>query len=187
MFFKCLISLETVQNFNSCQILSHFLLLNGDWTNKKLNFEMNNIEVEVETNLDEVIIFKIIEKIIPEMGDDIEQISFFASEILRNLQDALTSKDKLNEILGEHLINNGFAENFDKSADLCEDIFELLKNPPQEDLQELQEDFEDGICVLCEREMALTFHHLIPRMTHKKMMKKGLTKNELNVGIMVLK
>jgi hypothetical protein len=148
---------------------------------------MNNTEEEVETNLDEVIIFKIIEKIIPEMGEDLEQISFFASEILRNLQVALTSKDKLNEILGEHLINNGFAETFDKSEDLCEDIFELLKNPPQEDLQELQEEFEDGVCVLCEREMALTFHHLIPRMTHKKMMKKGLTKTELNVGIMVLK
>ena len=138
-----------------------------------------------QIQLDEVIIFKIVEKIIPEMSDDLEQLSFFSTEIYRNLEECLTSKDNLNSIIGEHLINNGFSENLDKSLDVCEEIFELLNNPPAEDLKELEEEFEDGNCVLCSRDMPLTFHHLIPRATHKKMVKKGFDKTELNNGIMV--
>lgn len=41
-----------------------------------------------------------------------------------------------------------------------------------------------GTCALCEREeIALTFHHLIPRTLHsKKWYKKHYTEEELNVG-----
>lgn len=38
-----------------------------------------------------------------------------------------------------------------------------------------------GLCSMCERSMPLTFHHLIPKKTHKKMMKRfGYTKEELH-------
>lgn len=43
-----------------------------------------------------------------------------------------------------------------------------------------------GPCTLCEREIALTFHHLIPRKLHKrKRFAKQYSKDELNTGIMV--
>eukprot|EP01080_Neovahlkampfia_damariscottae_P003296 gene3296-5737_t len=143
------------------------------------------MNTEEQPLLDEVVIFKIIEKIIPEMSDDLEQLSFFSSEIHQNLEISLTSKDHLNGIIGEHLVNNGFSESLDKSLDLCEDILEMLNNPSEEDVKELEEELEDGNCVLCGRDMALTFHHLIPRMTHKKMLKKGFNKTDLNRGIMI--
>ncbi|RIB16849.1 hypothetical protein C2G38_1911280, partial [Gigaspora rosea] len=38
---------------------------------------------------------------------------------------------------------------------------------------------EPGTCELCHRRMPLTFHHLIPRAVHKRVIKKGLfTKDE---------
>ena len=41
-----------------------------------------------------------------------------------------------------------------------------------------------GTCCLCGRETDLTFHHLIPRMVHRrKHFKKHFTKEELNTGI----
>ena len=41
-----------------------------------------------------------------------------------------------------------------------------------------------GTCELCGRERELTFHHLIPRTTHRnKWFKKNFTRDELNRGI----
>eukprot|EP00288_Rhodomonas_lens_P018142 CAMPEP_0177713000 /NCGR_PEP_ID=MMETSP0484_2-20121128/12700_1 /TAXON_ID=354590 /ORGANISM="Rhodomonas lens, Strain RHODO" /LENGTH=268 /DNA_ID=CAMNT_0019224849 /DNA_START=87 /DNA_END=893 /DNA_ORIENTATION=- len=41
-----------------------------------------------------------------------------------------------------------------------------------------------GVCPFCEREMPLTFHHLIPKCTHKTMKKKlGLGPKALNNGV----
>lgn len=38
-------------------------------------------------------------------------------------------------------------------------------------------------CQVCERQVKLTRHHLIPRQTHKAMLKKGITKETLNQTI----
>lgn len=47
-------------------------------------------------------------------------------------------------------------------------------------------DVEDGCCLICEREMNLTRHHLIPRETHKQMAKKlGLEADQLNRTISI--
>lgn len=41
-----------------------------------------------------------------------------------------------------------------------------------------------GLCPLCKRELALTFHHLIPKKMHRRChFKKHYTKIELAVGI----
>lgn len=42
-----------------------------------------------------------------------------------------------------------------------------------------EEEGEPGECPICRREMPLTFHHLIPKSTHRKMLKVGYTKIEL--------
>lgn len=45
---------------------------------------------------------------------------------------------------------------------------------------------EDGCCLICEREMKLTRHHLIPRELHNQVMKKkGYTKEFLNTTISI--
>lgn len=43
-----------------------------------------------------------------------------------------------------------------------------------------------GRCCTCDRETALTFHHLIPRKMHRRThFKKHFTKDELQAGVMV--
>ena len=45
---------------------------------------------------------------------------------------------------------------------------------------------EDGCCVMCEREMKLTRHHLIPRMKHRKFLKRQqYSKEHLNKVILI--
>ncbi|KAG7386024.1 hypothetical protein PHYPSEUDO_000879 [Phytophthora pseudosyringae] len=50
-----------------------------------------------------------------------------------------------------------------------------------------REDADDmtGLCGMCERAMNLTAHHVIPRVTHSKYLRKGFTKEFLNTCIMI--
>lgn len=41
------------------------------------------------------------------------------------------------------------------------------------------------VCAMCERPMNLTAHHVIPRVTHAKYLKKGYTREFLNTCIMI--
>uniref|UniRef100_A0A7S1U0G4 HNH domain-containing protein n=1 Tax=Phaeomonas parva TaxID=124430 RepID=A0A7S1U0G4_9STRA len=47
------------------------------------------------------------------------------------------------------------------------------------------EELGEGECELCEREMPLTAHHLMPRETHRKYRKKGLSQEFLNTCTMI--
>lgn len=47
------------------------------------------------------------------------------------------------------------------------------------------EDGGDGVCGMCKREAPLTRHHLIPRETHTKYRKKGLTTEFLNTCALI--
>jgi hypothetical protein len=51
-----------------------------------------------------------------------------------------------------------------------EDIFEEKFAVVEE---EYEEQYDDRCCALCDREMKVTRHHLIPKETHSKMLKKG--------------
>ncbi|CAI5711387.1 unnamed protein product [Peronospora farinosa] len=50
-----------------------------------------------------------------------------------------------------------------------------------------REEMEDmtGLCEMCERPLNLTAHHVIPRVTHSKYLRKGYTKEFLNTCIMI--
>ncbi|ORZ41685.1 hypothetical protein BCR44DRAFT_39274 [Catenaria anguillulae PL171] len=70
---------------------------------------------------------------------------------------------------------------------LADDLWSALQTPDSFSFPDDQDDNEDqgyppGHCELCTRgPMRLTFHHLIPRKTHAKMLKKGLfTKDEMH-------
>ena len=51
----------------------------------------------------------------------------------------------------------------------------------QEESDEEEEDTPPGCCELCKRFMPLTFHHLVPKSTHKLVVKRKLfSKDEVN-------
>lgn len=124
--------------------------------------------------------------------DDPESIQFIADEIFTNKQTALVSAEQLESVIGQHLINFGFAQE-EEVAKICSILYNDLEDAPPEPVEEDDEeehnsdkDYDDGTCLLCERDMPLTFHHLIPRTTHKKMMKReNMDKKALNKGIMI--
>ena len=70
---------------------------------------------------------------------------------------------------------------FDMKQDIWKERFEK-KDSLDEDNDEM---IECGECLLCERNVKLTRHHLIPRETHKNMLKKGKTRDLLNKTIPV--
>jgi len=61
------------------------------------------------------------------------------------------------------------------------------RNKPQDNtVASTNRRIKHGTCALCERTIALTFHHLIPRKLHKrKRFAKSYTRDELNAGIMI--
>lgn len=125
---------------------------------------------------------------------DPESINFLADEIFANKETALVSAEQLQGVIGQELINVGAAQEEQEIVKLCAILYNDLQDAPPEPTEEevdetgynSDKDYDDGTCVLCERDMPLTFHHLIPRTTHKKLAKRTmLDKKALNVGIMV--
>mmetsp|Transcript_108211 Transcript_108211/g.248131 ORF Transcript_108211/g.248131 Transcript_108211/m.248131 type:complete len:199 (+) Transcript_108211:50-646(+) len=66
--------------------------------------------------------------------------------------------------------------------DFCEDVFIAARPILDEGKEEEYNGFddEDGLCEMCEREMPLTRHHLIPREEHKRYKKLGYSSETLN-------
>ena len=72
----------------------------------------------------------------------------------------------------------------------CDDAKTLLEDIWAEKFGEMQttsspdeDDFLINSCEICCREVRLTRHHVIPRETHKSMLKKGITKEHLDMTI----
>jgi len=140
--------------------------------------------------------------------DDEDWAAFITEEIIRN-QDILATSDKLFDIIAEHLVD--IAATSKEQHELCHKIFHFLKknkmlNPDfiqsssEEEKEEVIDDFskindtaddedsfvEEGCCLMCERKMLLTFHHVIPKEVHEWYKKHhGMTKNQLHQGIMI--
>ncbi len=129
------------------------------------------------------------------LQEDEETALFLSKEIVDNLPSSLLSKQNMYSLLQDHLLNFNLATSTKEALRLCETLVEECNdssNFEQEETEEEEEEYnsdkeyEDGTCLLCGRDMPLTFHHLIPRTTHKKLLKRNLyTPKELNHGIMV--
>ena len=151
-------------------------------TDRLKDGEADNEDAEVEN-------IAFIEDTIEELAREIYQ------NIVTGRSSMLTSVQSLVNALGEQLTDNGCCREDDEQdvQFVCQLIFEelthLSENNDEDDDEDgynSDRDYGEGECVLCERDMPLTFHHLIPRTTHKKMLKRTqLTKKELNQGIMV--
>lgn len=99
--------------------------------------------------------------------------SFFSSHSkLKENAGSLTSHHKLHEVIGGHLSSVALTDSQgDRSLLQCKFIYERLVEElekgglQEEEIIEEEDGVEvgPGICVMCERTMPLTKHHLIPR------------------------
>jgi len=83
------------------------------------------------------------------------------------------------EILDELSVLSGS----DDSTSLLEDIWKENFDVTQKFSSSTEEYFSSNSCEICCREVRLTKHHVIPREIHKTMLKKGITKEYLDVTI----
>lgn len=84
-------------------------------------------------------------------------LEMLPAEVINQLEEILGSDDFLKEI--------------------WEDKYEITE------VQEEAEQLAPGLCMVCERHMKLTRHHVFPRETHKKLVKKGYDNSKINLTI----
>ncbi|KAJ3087128.1 hypothetical protein HK102_011745 [Quaeritorhiza haematococci] len=146
----------------------------------------------------------------PELnvGPDEESIAYIADEILSNMSLATRSPTHLQSFLSAHLMELSLCETDEECEGVCGRVYEVLKaegssnkeggsadsdhdqnGPADEDSSSDEEEpdqssiITSGLCTICDRSMPLTFHHLIPKKMHKKILKRHRTefdKEELN-------
>ncbi|KAJ3293558.1 hypothetical protein HK104_004373 [Borealophlyctis nickersoniae] len=140
-------------------------------------------------------LFVSLTNILPDPDPDVTV--FLVSEMMSDPVLATSSASSLTDLLAEHISQLTEASP-EEAQYMCEQLYnELLALDKRNraascDAAELGSDSEEelsdhptsspvaGVCELCERPMPLTFHHLIPRATHKKLLKRGLfTKQEM--------
>eukprot|EP01105_Mastigella_eilhardi_P026632 TRINITY_DN7798_c0_g1_i1.p1 TRINITY_DN7798_c0_g1~~TRINITY_DN7798_c0_g1_i1.p1 ORF type:complete len:220 (-),score=65.98 TRINITY_DN7798_c0_g1_i1:67-705(-) len=129
-------------------------------------------------------------------------VEYLAEQIVDS--DIKTNKD-LVATVGEWMESESYSHK--EVAEMCGRIFASLQRagivpgyvppppPPKEEKEDGEDEDEedgedgellsDGECELCEREMPLTKHHVIPREMHERYVKKGFTKKVLNQGITI--
>lgn len=115
--------------------------------------------------------------ILAEEDEAIETVQAFTSyicdmlpvEVLQQLEDINGSSAFLEDIWYERY----------------EDLIQAKQNKAAALLakQEAGEALEEGLCLICERKVRLTRHHVFPRETHKTLLKKGYDQVELNTTI----
>eukprot|EP01126_Amoeba_proteus_P064731 TRINITY_DN9094_c0_g1_i5.p1 TRINITY_DN9094_c0_g1~~TRINITY_DN9094_c0_g1_i5.p1 ORF type:complete len:180 (-),score=24.60 TRINITY_DN9094_c0_g1_i5:355-894(-) len=104
-----------------------------------------------------------------EENDD-DWINFLTDEIMQSTDD-INSELSLNNVIGEHL---SAITTPSKVSQYIHLIFSRLvdkeKHEEPEEVEILEDEdgevLEDGSCLICERFMPLTKHHLVPRETH---------------------
>ncbi len=105
----------------------------------------------------------------------IETVSAFSSficemlpmEVLQQLEDINGSTEFLEDIWHERF----------------EEVINRRNAKEQAKSQSVEEQLEEGQCLICEREVRLTRHHVFPRETHKNLIKKGYDSSQLNTTI----
>jgi hypothetical protein len=137
----------------------------------------------------------------------------YISEQLIDNQELISSSEKLYDLIKDDLEDIASADK-DKHS-ICKLVFEFLKqnnlikeefleseseeeeekknseeNEDMSKIKELDDDedsyLEEGCCLMCERKMLLTKHHVIPKEVHEWYRKHhGMTKEQLHQGIMI--
>lgn len=98
----------------------------------------------------------------------------------------VASMDSFKSFVGDMLpqdVINQLEEILD-SADFLEDIWKDKFEPATvDDEGDSADDLKPGHCLVCERRVRLTKHHVFPRETHSRLVKKGYDAKALNTTI----
>jgi hypothetical protein len=114
-----------------------------------------------------------VRELVDEIGEDVEVL------LLETQEEKPGSAEDVCQRLVALLTADAKAE-----ADGAADTVVVDDDEEDEDESSNEEgigDEEEGSCRMCERETFLTRHHVVPRTTHKKMLRRGLyTKDQCN-------
>lgn len=117
-----------------------------------------------------------------QSGPDTTTTTIATASSSSDLQEltVLTEQLQVGELLSEHYQQVEPADVAAFSSKLLQELARLV-----EAAAAAQQADVEGLCQLCEREMPLTKHHLIPRDVHKDFKKRGFGFAELQAGAMV--
>ncbi|RUP43066.1 hypothetical protein BC936DRAFT_137676 [Jimgerdemannia flammicorona] len=137
----------------------------------------------------------------PAEENDQDLLQYLTDEVSGSVKkgDNLTATSLIDSI-GPILLDFGYCETQEQIDETCEQIasaWDVIVHPPpppEDDPEDAEGEGEEGDeedaadaadaidhtgdCEMCLRPMPLTFHHLIPKMTHKKLIKRGLVAKE---------
>ena len=119
-------------------------------------------------------------------------VEFLAGELVPSLRNQqLQSPKDVGSVMGEWKEMMELGQSAEEEIAHYEELLAMLLSTgkPGEEREEEQvareEDdtetrVDDGCCEMCERPVPLTRHHLIPRETHTRMLKRGVEREALN-------
>lgn len=144
---------------------------------------------------------------LPQLVEDSDVVEFLVRDVLIREHRAWESPEGLQNVLKDSLLDLGLCSSDLDAQLLCEDLHQACQQPnmfavrlctalkqgnslPEAFLSCQQPEDEEhvppGTCVLCERHMPLTWHHLFPREVQKKYLKRGLmTEEDRHRGISI--
>lgn len=112
------------------------------------------------------------------LSSSYEQLASVLVDELEERDTVALSKAELSELLLDIVVGMMPEWNEDNPEVLFEELAaELLVAQEVRRVEETDE--LEGCCLLCEREMPLTKHHLIPRAMHKEYKKRGFSNEQL--------
>ncbi|KAJ1557417.1 hypothetical protein HK096_007376 [Nowakowskiella sp. JEL0078] len=128
-----------------------------------------------------------------------DSLRFLVDETSANLENILISIANLESIISEHLLSLQLCETRQQCNELCRIFFTKLQdfigeNAKVEDIKEetvIEEvedndcEVDDGLCEMCDRDMPRTYHHLIPRSEHRRLLRYYDKKEMHERGIMI--
>ena len=104
---------------------------------------------------------------------------FLVERIVDSLSE-LKTVDQLSELISEWVPSESKEETVLKMDAIWQDLLDFRLVTSETEEEDRTSDELEGCCKICERETVLTRHHVRPKKTHAKLLKRGLfTKEEL--------
>lgn len=144
----------------------------------------------------------------PHLAEDPDVVEFLVRGVLvAEGPDVWETSQSLHNVLQDNLLDLGLCSSDLKAQLLCEDLLQAYHSPSTQtvrlcrlleqdntlseaftasQLPEIEYQVPPGTCMLCERLMPLTWHHLYPKEVQKKFLRRGLmTEEDRNSGIRI--
>ncbi len=158
--------------------------------------------------LDNYFLASIVVTEMPHLVEDPDVVDFLVRDVLvAEGPSVWETSQGLHNVLHDNLLDLGLCSSDLKAHLLCEDLLRAYHTPSTQtvrlcrlleqgntlseafiasQLPEVEDQIPPGTCVLCERLMPLTWHHLYPKEVQKKFLRRGLmTEEDRNSGIRI--